>query len=180
MYLYKYFYKGNLIQASKISSNGNKNTTGFDYARAEFSVDEVANFVDGRLLPASEAAWRFFEYDTTRRDPSVKVYPVHLLDRDYVTYKKGQRQAAAKTMSKLDRYFHRPSVAEFDKLTYLEYHKKFVIAKQAPKTIKETRIDQASTELTNTVYRRKKQHIARNPKPPKPREPKASAFLVML
>ena len=112
-------------------------------------------------MSASEAAWRFFEYDTTRRDPSVKVYPVHLPDRDHVTYKKGQRQAAVKTMSKLDRYFHGPSVAEFDKLTYLEYQKKFVITKQAPNTFKETWIDQASTELTNTVYRRKKQHVAR-------------------
>ena len=57
-------------------------TVGFDYSKGKVVVDEIQMYLDGRYLSATEATWRLFEYEITRRDPSVKCYPVHLKDEN--------------------------------------------------------------------------------------------------
>lgn len=91
MYLYKYFYKG------------------VDYAtgKLQMAVDEISQFICGRYLSASEAVWRFFEFELTRREPSVDHYPVHTENANFVVYdgkSKSSKVQAKDNVSALERY----------------------------------------------------------------------------
>ena len=134
--------------------------SGFDKARLCTSVDEVKNFIDGRYLSASEAAWRFMEYDMTRRDPAVTSLPVHLEGFDLVYYDEGEAETAKTDQtSPLVRYFKRPNALEFDNITYMEYYKVFQVAKTAAKTAKQQWTDNVPPPNEKQVYRRFKPHV---------------------
>ena len=93
MYLYKYIYKGH------------------DQAQGCLSKDEIKQFIAGRLLTASEATWRIFGYELTRRRPAVTNFPVHLQNQNYVIYDSSissSKEMAVDRISKLERYFARP------------------------------------------------------------------------
>ena len=105
--------------------------------------------------------WRMFEYEMTRRYPSVTSLAVHLEGQNYVTYDEGDIQTAKEKLSELERYFLRPEGAEFDFLTYPEYFKKYQIAKTVPKSIKPTWTDQAEDLQKKVVYRRRGEHVTR-------------------
>ena len=112
MYLYKYFYKG------------------VDYTTGNLCVDDISQYIRGRYLSASEAVWRIFEYDVTRREPSVQRYPVHLENENYVVYNSKDdlsRKRAQESISKLERYFKRPLAVEFEDLKYLDYYEKYMV-----------------------------------------------------
>ena len=125
-------------------------------------MDEVQNFIEGRYLSASEAAWRMLEYEMTRRDPAVTSLPVHLQDLDMVYYKEGEaEQAKDDQKSPLERYFKRPTAPQFDTLTYLEYHKAYQVAKTVPKTAAQHWTDCVAPPNERQVYRRFKPHVTR-------------------
>ena len=135
---------------------------GFDKAGVCASVDEVKNFVDGRYLSASEAAWRMLEYEMTRRDPAVTSLPVHLEGLDLIYYDDGDaEQAKDDQTSKLERYFKRPNSPEFEGLTYMEYYKQFQVAKTAAKTAKQHWTDNVTPPNQMQVYQRFKPHVIR-------------------
>ena len=54
-------------------------------------TDEIQIYLDGKYLSATEAVWRLFEYDLTRRDPSVQCYPIHLPGKTMFLSKKIKR-----------------------------------------------------------------------------------------
>lgn len=130
MYLYKYLYKG------------------FDYVDATLSKDETKVYIHGRYLSASEAVWRMFGYELTRREPAVSSFPVHLENQNYVVYNesnKNSKESAKDRYSKLDRYFARPKEPLFEEMKYLEYYEQF--------TVTVRREDQTSSDCTqNTWY----------------------------
>lgn len=133
---------------------------GFDRAKAQQTGDEIKDFVDGRYLSASEAAWRLFEYDITRRFPSVTCLPVHLKDHNFVTFEEGEIETAMGKLSVLERYFLRPKGPQFDELTYLQYHKTFQVSKTRPKTATEIWTDLSPTDKM-FVYKRFHRHVTR-------------------
>ena len=62
---------------------------GYNYKEPDFKdttilKDEIAQQIRGRYLSATEAVWRIFGYEITRRNPSVTSYPVHLQGENYV------------------------------------------------------------------------------------------------
>ena len=111
-----------------------------------------------------KAAWRMFEYEMTRRDTSVSTLTVHLKDQNYVTFEEDDVEtieAAKEQLSQLDLYFLRPLDADFDDLTYPEYHKNYQVTKTGPKSIKKTWNDQAPNGQQHVVYRRTAKHVTR-------------------
>ena len=112
-----------------------------DYARFKVDIaDEITEFQNGRYLSASKAAWRFFEYETTRRIPSVDNYPVHLSGENYVVYQKGTADCAVSKIWKLERYFCRPVDDRFDNVKYLEYYEKYQVVNREPKLLRSDEI----------------------------------------
>lgn len=117
MYLYKYFYKG------------------VNYASFRISTDEPEQYLNGWYLSASEAMCRIFEFDTTRRIPSVQKFAVHLQNQNYVLFKAGNEQTAAEAISDLEQYFERPQDKIFDSPTYLEYFQKYQVTSRRPSSV---------------------------------------------
>ena len=122
-YLYKYMFKGP------------------DFARytvgQENSVDEISDWLRGRYVCATEAAWRIFGFHTYDRHPSVVCLPVHAEGGDWVIFSEGDEGSAlADTISQLQRYFYRPRRSPWLELRYREYFEKFVVTKTCGKTWK--------------------------------------------
>ena len=100
MYLYKYLFKGPdrtkfVIQNSTTtSSEGNKTPT-----------NEIDDYVTGRYLSATEAAWRILAFNITWKQPAVTSIQVHLLGMNFAQMRctSGQSSGA----SKLLHYFAR-------------------------------------------------------------------------
>ena len=148
MYLYKYFYKG------------------VDYTSGNLCTDEINQYIRGRYLSASEAVWRIFEYDVTRREPSVDRYPVHLENENYVVYDTKDdlsRKRAQESISKLERYFLRPVSAIFNDVKYTEYFERYMVTTTpAKRAAGNSWIDEAEpTSKRCTVYERTAVHVAR-------------------
>eukprot|EP00959_Pyramimonas_sp_CCMP1952_P022905 481253-Pyramimonas_sp.AAC.1 len=73
------------------------------------SDDEIADWLRGRCLCATECMWRVFGYDAYKRPPTVVCLPVHIPGEDWVPYTDGSQQRALDaTFSALMRYFARP------------------------------------------------------------------------
>jgi PIF1-like helicase len=115
-YLYKYLHKG-------------PDHTFYHIPRDEREhVDEIKDYIDGRYLSSNEAAWRIIGFDITSKEPSVACLPVHLPGENVPRYTGGKTSLSNST-SLLIRYFNRPSLGEFDNLTYAEYFEKYVLYK---------------------------------------------------
>ncbi|XP_074349564.1 uncharacterized protein LOC141689212 [Apium graveolens] len=69
------------INLEKIKDIPEKSTT------KEKSIDEIINFLDGRYICASEAAWRLLGFDIHHHFPSVELLPVHMEDDKNVSFK---------------------------------------------------------------------------------------------
>ncbi|XP_055347620.1 uncharacterized protein LOC129594821 [Paramacrobiotus metropolitanus] len=66
----------------------------------------------------------------TRREPTVKRFPVHLPDGNMVVFREGEEssiQNASERLSDLERYFSRPNDELFDSLKYLEYYERYEV-----------------------------------------------------
>lgn len=99
-------------------------------------INEIAQFWDGRYLSAGEAVWRIFGYSISRKDPAVSALPIHL-PGSRSRHQYHLRNGESSTVSKLDRYFHRPSGTyvhdnieqRFADLSYTEYYQRFRLEK---------------------------------------------------
>ena len=122
-YLYKYLFKGPDFACYSVTFDGQP-------------VDEIADWLRGRYLCATEAAWRLFGYTTYERVPQVVCLPVHLESEDWVHYNEGtEAQALVTSISPLLRYFYRPRCLPFTALKYHEYFEHFSVSKNCPKTL---------------------------------------------
>ncbi|XP_073131918.1 uncharacterized protein [Henckelia pumila] len=99
-YLYKYIYKGHDKVAVHIAHDDGDNI-----------IDEIKNFQDARWVSAQEALWRIFEFDLNEISPAVINLPLHLPNKQCVTFWKNQNlknvlqwDHASKTM--LTEFFH--------------------------------------------------------------------------
>ena len=112
---------------------------GPDFARytigQEDTVDEISDWLRGRYICATEAAWRIFGFHTYDRHPSVVCLPVHAEGADWVVFSEGDEQRAlADSISQLQRYFHRPKREPWLALRYHEYFEQYVVTKSCAKT----------------------------------------------
>jgi hypothetical protein len=76
MYLYKYLFKGPDHAYFQIR-NG---------ADSEQRINEIDDYVCGRYICATEAAWRIFGFDITTKQPSVTCLPIHLPGQNIAQY----------------------------------------------------------------------------------------------
>lgn len=115
-YLYKYLYKG-------------PDHTSFHIPRSQGEpVNETKDYVEAHYLSAHEAAWCILEFHITSKTPSITCLPVHLPDNNIPRF--SRRSAAQQdSTSLLIRYFNRPLHSSFDRITYCDYFKDFVLYK---------------------------------------------------
>jgi hypothetical protein len=115
-YLYKYLYKG-------------PDRAHFNIARQnEDRVDELNDYVEGRYLPAHEAAWRILGFHITSKTPAVACLPLHLPNKNVPRFSGGTSNSKPST-TLLIRYFACPLNPTFDNITYTDYFKDFVLYK---------------------------------------------------
>ncbi|XP_074377930.1 uncharacterized protein LOC141719449 [Apium graveolens] len=85
-YLFKYCLKGHDTATMLLRKKNKKDTPDKMTTKAK-SMDEIKNFLDGRYICASEAAWRLLGFDRHHRFPSVERLPVHMEDEKCVSFK---------------------------------------------------------------------------------------------
>ncbi|KAJ0522340.1 putative DNA helicase [Helianthus annuus] len=61
------------------------------FAETSTNIDEVSNYIDGRVVCPYEAAWRILNFPIHHRNPAVQVLAVHLEGMQNVTFKDSQR-----------------------------------------------------------------------------------------
>lgn len=111
MYLYKYMFKG-------------PDRTRFHVQDGpQLTVNEAKEYVEGRYLSATEAAWRILSFDITSKEPSVTCLPVHLPGQNIPQFGQGDREHSS--VSLLMCYFHRPHLPQFANLLYVDYFERF-------------------------------------------------------
>lgn len=119
-YLYKYLFKG-------------PSKTNYDVTLDGKVVDEISEWLKGRYLCATEAAWRMFGYNTYDRWPHVVCLPVHLPGQQWIVFDAGEEANALDAhVSPLQRYFYRPTGPTFDTLTYNEYYETYMTSPKCP------------------------------------------------
>ena len=69
-YLYKYVYKGHDRALLEVKNNS----------------DEIAQYVDGRYLSASESCWRIFRYSMHHESPNVVRLAIHLPNQQIIYF----------------------------------------------------------------------------------------------
>ena len=123
-----------------------------------------------------ETAWRFCEFEMTRRIPSVERYPVHLENENYILIQNSRncKQLETQSVSKLERYFGRPSDPTFENVRYLEYYSSYDVKQPMKGTFWK---DNIKFPQPNYVHKRTKLHIARIArKSPKPKSRRDLVF----
>jgi hypothetical protein len=131
-YIYKYIYKGE--DQTKIFNKFEKDST---------TVDEIQDYVLGRCLTSTEAAWRIFNFDTVVREPSCTVLKIHLEREDLLVINDQFVQSSdpSKHVSDLIRYFCRLEGEKYDNLTFLQYFSKYsVTSKNQQKNVSDFQI----------------------------------------
>ncbi|XP_074352599.1 uncharacterized protein LOC141691739 [Apium graveolens] len=69
------------------NQNTNKKDTPDETTTKAKSMNEIKNFLDGRYICVSEAAWRLLGFDIHHRFPSVERLLVYMEDEKYVSFK---------------------------------------------------------------------------------------------
>jgi hypothetical protein len=114
MYLYKYLFKGPDHAYFQIQ-NG-----------SEQRINEIDDYIWGRYICATEAAWQIFAFDITTKQPSVTCLPIHLPGQNISQYSRTNTSTVS-TASLLIRYFHRPNDDIFRNLSYIDYFNNYVL-----------------------------------------------------
>jgi PIF1-like helicase len=114
MYLYKCHFKGPDHAYYQIQESNND------------SSNEIDDYVRGRYICATEAAWHLFGFHITSKKPSVTCLPIHLPSQNILQYQH-KNATPGSTASLLIRYFHRPPLPHFSNLTYTEYYEKYIL-----------------------------------------------------
>lgn len=99
-YIYKYVYKGYdcaTIQIGNINNNG----------ESEPQIDEIKNYLNGRYVGSTEAAWRIFEFPMHFQSHTIIRLHIHLPNRQNIYFRPGQEQQAIDNIkpSKLIAFF---------------------------------------------------------------------------
>lgn len=108
-YLFKYCLKGHDTATMILKKKQQDNSSSTSSSKPK-STDEIKNFLDGRYIYASEAAWRLLGYDIHHRFPTVESLPVHLEGEKNVYFKQHENlkdvaEKAKKRFSKLEGWF---------------------------------------------------------------------------
>ena len=128
MNLFEYLYK----YVRKAPGNSQYDVT-FD----DKSIDEIQDWLRGRYVCVTEAAWRILGYHTYVWSPHVIVLPVHLENEDSVYYDGGQEEEALDAQgSQLSRFFWHPGSPEFVELTYKDYFGKYIVTAIDPQKLR--------------------------------------------
>ncbi|XP_074352461.1 uncharacterized protein LOC141691590 [Apium graveolens] len=85
-YLFKYCLKGHATAIMLLKKKNKKDTPNETTTKAK-SMDEIKNFLDGRYICVSEAAWRLLGFDIHHRFPSVERLYVLMEDEKCVLFK---------------------------------------------------------------------------------------------
>jgi len=112
MYLYKYLFKGP-DNARYTITNPNQQHN-----------DEIKDFVNACYVCASEATWRIFGFEISRRFPAVTSLTVHLPGENF--QQMPRKISTASTASKLLRYFAHLTAMQFLLLKYTEFYRKYI------------------------------------------------------
>jgi hypothetical protein len=112
MYLYKYLFKGPHNARYTITNPNQQHT------------DEIKDFVNARCVSASEATWRIFGFEISRKFLAVTSLTVRLPGENL--QQMPRKNSTASTASKLLRYFARPTATQFLLLKYTEFYSKYI------------------------------------------------------
>ncbi|XP_074377572.1 uncharacterized protein LOC141719090 [Apium graveolens] len=105
----------------------NKSTPDSSISKKKPCLNEVKQYLDGRYVCASEAAWRIFGFDVHSQWPSVNRLPIHLPGNKYVSFRTSTTlsevvQEADSKKTKLEAWFETnkefPTARDF---TYAEF-----------------------------------------------------------
>lgn len=111
MYLYKYLFKG--------PDRAMFNVNSVDEAQ----INEIDDYINGRYLSSSEAAWRILQFNVTQKSPSVTTLSVHLPNQNLrQMYRKNGTESEGSTLA---RYFARPVLPQFASLLYTDYYQQY-------------------------------------------------------
>ena len=124
MYLYKYLFKGPDKTIFAITGPDSLEQ------RDEQPTNEIKDYIRGRYLSASEAAWRILGYNVTYKKPGVIAIQPHLPGRNVSQMTQINRPTSNASM--ILRYFARPFTAQFESLTILQYYKSYRTVKHTP------------------------------------------------
>ncbi|MGA1502986.1 MAG: hypothetical protein ACO38Z_10310, partial [Candidatus Nanopelagicales bacterium] len=94
-YLYKYIHKGGDRATVEQTRERRQGTAAAARSDSNEPVDEIADYQDLRMIGSIEACWRIFAFDMANRDPAVYALPVHLENRQHVTFHGGNVQQLA-------------------------------------------------------------------------------------
>lgn len=90
-------------------------------------IDEIREYINGRFLPSTEAAWRLLGFNITSKEPSVEVLPVHLPGQNFAQFAQGN-SGEVSTTSLLIRYSNRPHhLPEFANLSYMDHVHDYIL-----------------------------------------------------
>lgn len=125
-YLFKYCLKGHDTATMILRKKQENNQDGSSTSKPR-TTDEIKNFLDGRYICASEAAWRLLGFDIHHRFPAVEGLPVHLEGEKSVSFKqhdnlKDGAEKAKKRCSKLEGWFEEnKNIPEAKEYTYPQF-----------------------------------------------------------
>lgn len=93
-YIYKYVYKGydSANIALRPVRENDENNNGVENVQLQ---DEIQNFLSGRYVGSTEAAWRIFEYPMHFHSHTIIRLDVHLPERQSVYFREGNEMQAA-------------------------------------------------------------------------------------
>lgn len=121
-YIYKYVYKGYdcaSVQFGRVNDDVN----------GSIQVDEIQNFLNGRYVGSTEAAWRIFEYPMHFQTHTIIRLDCHLPERQTVYFREGNEQQAVSSgrKTKLLAFFELNSVdTSANNYLYSEIHRYYV------------------------------------------------------
>ena len=113
MYLYKYLFKGPDWTRFAIQS----------LRENETPTNEIDDYITGRYLSATEAAWRILAFNITSKQPGVTSIQVHLPGMNFAQMRRTNSQSSG--ASKVLRYFARPLLPQFESMKISEYFRDY-------------------------------------------------------
>lgn len=87
-YIYKYVYKGYDCATIELGTNANDNNV-------QPEINEINNFVSGRYVGSTEAAWRIFQFQMHFQSHTIIRLDCHLPQQQQVYFVQGQEEQAA-------------------------------------------------------------------------------------
>jgi len=110
--LYKYLFKGPENTRYTIANPNQQHT------------EEIKDFVDARYVSASEATWKIFAFEISRKFPAVACLTVHLPGENF--HQMPGKNGTASPASQLLRYFAHQTGTQFLLLKYTAFYRKYI------------------------------------------------------